>query len=410
MPLATPCCSSSLMPLPQQQLPFHNPPSPYSSSSPAHFFSPRHRRATSSPLAFGLAPSLPCNGHSATLHLRNRHFHGRTCGAITCGLTVLRDRTLRRLLPSQFTGDQWKYYWGITESDKFGKIYEAASSTFFGLWISWFLTFLIGLPAATILGTVFLFYWILAPGLAAYRRNLSFRGGYFARHPRDEGVFGALFSGKVVRVGRITQAEEYNRPEAMVMCVEDEEGRKLRVYAPVLPSYKRVRPGMRCEGLVLSETPEFEELLGVSDLFVPAAGAWVGEYPYIDKVPFKAFLGNKLKKEEENRKRRRKEGLGLKLGMGEEGEEEEEEEAMSMDFLEEEDELEGLDKIFEGGSDGYSRGDEDMFASIWEGSMKRGGRVRRGWEEEEEEEGLLRVKEDEDEERRRRGRRRRLIN
>jgi hypothetical protein len=330
---------------------------------------------------------------------------------------VLRDRTLRRLLPSQFTGDQWKYYWGITESDKFGKIYEAASATFFGLWTSWFLTFLIGLPASTILGTVFLFYWILAPGLAAYRRNLSFRGTYFARHPRDEGVFGALFSGKVVRVGRITQAEEYNRPEALVMCVEDEEGRKLRVYAPVLPSYKRVRPGMRCEGLVLSETPGFEELLGVSDLFVPAAGAWVGEYPYIDKVPFKAFLANKLKKEKEKRRRgRRREGRGR--GEEEEGEEEGEEgeEVMPMDFLEEEEE--GIEEVFEGRSV-YNRGDEDMFASIWAGNMKRGGR---GWEEEEEEEeeGLLRVEadrgrsaieleEEEDEERRQRGRRRRLI-
>lgn len=67
---------------------------------------------------------------------------------------MLRERTLRRLLPAQFTGDQWRYYWGITESDKFGKIYEAASATFFGLWTSWFLTFLIGLPASTVLGTV----------------------------------------------------------------------------------------------------------------------------------------------------------------------------------------------------------------------------------------------------------------
>lgn len=67
---------------------------------------------------------------------------------------MLRERTLRRLLPAQFTGDQWKYYWGMTESDRFGKIYEAASATFFGLWMSWFLTFLIGLPASTVLGTV----------------------------------------------------------------------------------------------------------------------------------------------------------------------------------------------------------------------------------------------------------------
>ena len=316
----------------------------------------------------------------------------RARGTATCALTMLKDRTLRRLLPSQFTGDQWKYYWGITESDKFGKVYEAASATFFGLWTSWFLTFLIGLPAATILGTVFLFYWILAPGLAAYRRNLSFRGTYFARHPRDDGMFGALFSGRVVRIGRITQSQEYNRPEALVMCVEDEQGRKLRVYAPVLPSYKEVRPGMRCEGLVLSETPDFEELIGVSDIFVPACGAWVGEYPYIDKVPFKAFLANKLRRE----KRRG----------GRPAEEEEEEEIMPFAFHEEAEEEEDDGRLpLLDSRPTYSQGDQDIFGSIWEGN----GRQE---EYDDGDDGLLRLdanEEDEEEERRRRGRRRRLI-
>lgn len=96
---------------------------------------------------------LPHPHPLSRLQPRPRHPKGRR-GAITCSLTVLRERTLRRLLPAQFTGDQWKYYWGITESDRFGKIYEAASATFFGLWMSWFLTFLIGLPASTVLGTV----------------------------------------------------------------------------------------------------------------------------------------------------------------------------------------------------------------------------------------------------------------
>lgn len=76
---------------------------------------------------------------------------------------------------------------------------------------------------------IFLFYWILAPGLAAYRRNVSFRGMKFARHLDDDGVFGALFSGRVIRVGRIMQNREYNRPETFVMSVEDEQWRKLRV-------------------------------------------------------------------------------------------------------------------------------------------------------------------------------------
>lgn len=51
-----------------------------------------------------------------------------------------------------------------------------------------------------------------------------------------------------------------------------------------MPSYGSVRVGMRCEGVLLSESLDFADLVGVSDLYVPAAGAWVGDYPYLDKV------------------------------------------------------------------------------------------------------------------------------
>jgi hypothetical protein len=263
---------------------------------------------------------------------------------------------------------------------------------------------------------VFLFYWILAPGLGAYRRNVSFRGTYFARHPRDDGVFGALFSGRVVRVGRITQSREYNRPEAMVMCVEDEEGRKLRVYAPLQPSYKRVRPGMRCEGLVLSESPDFEELLGVSDMFVPACGAWVGDYPYLDKMQFKAFLASRLRKERERRRGsllRPKEGDGAGagaglLGAGAEMEaEDEDEDAMPVDFVQGEGREAELLPV-------YNWADDDVFSSIWDNNKNEGGGRARGtgrraapaWDvdddDEEEDAKLERMRQEQEERRRRR--------
>lgn len=34
----------------------------------------------------------------------------------------------------------------------------------------------------------------------------------------------------------------------------------------------------------VSPDERFEEILGVSDTFIPAANVWVGEYPYLDKV------------------------------------------------------------------------------------------------------------------------------
>lgn len=53
---------------------------------------------------------------------------------------------------------------------------------------------------------------------------------------------------------------------------------------------------MRCAGIVLSTSPDFNELEGVSDLYVPACGAWVGDYPYLDKIRFKAFLAERIRR------------------------------------------------------------------------------------------------------------------
>lgn len=36
--------------------------------------------------------------------------------------------------------------------------------------------------------------------------------------------------------------------------------------------------------LQVSPDERFDEILGVSDTFIPAANVWVGEYPYLDKV------------------------------------------------------------------------------------------------------------------------------
>lgn len=53
----------------------------------------------------------------------------------------------------------------------------------------------------------------------------------------------------------------------------------------------------------MSDSPDFDDLMGVSDIFVPAVRAWVGDYPYLDKEQFRAFLSQKLKKEKKERRR-----------------------------------------------------------------------------------------------------------
>lgn len=47
-----------------------------------------------------------------------------------------------------------------------------------------------------------------------------------------------------------------------------------------------VNTGFVCCVLVPQVSPDerFDEILGVSDTYIPAASVWVGEYPYLDKV------------------------------------------------------------------------------------------------------------------------------
>lgn len=39
-----------------------------------------------------------------------------------------------------------------------------------------------------------------------------------------------------------------------------------------------------CAEFQVSPDEKFEEIVGVSDTFVPAANVWVGEYPYLEKA------------------------------------------------------------------------------------------------------------------------------
>lgn len=93
------------------------------------------------------------------------------------------------------------------------------------------------------------------------------------------------------------------------MDLRDEEGRDLEVitqwqvrgsvpifsllisqvkfffFAPFLfstqASYARLRPQMRCESLIASPRRDFSVLAMVTECWAPAAGVWVGDYPYL---------------------------------------------------------------------------------------------------------------------------------
>lgn len=50
-----------------------------------------------------------------------------------------------------------------------------------------------------------------------------------------------------------------------------------------VPGYRNVRRGMRCEVVVLSRSPGFSKLTGVTDAYIPELDIFVGRYPLLNK-------------------------------------------------------------------------------------------------------------------------------
>lgn len=150
----------------------------------------------------------------------------------------------------------------------------------------------------------------MAPHLDAWRR----RDRLLARSSEGGGGGGAsnvgLFSGTVEAVRR-------GGGGAVEVTAVDAEGRALVVRTPArsLASVRdkrnngRVEAGMPCEAVVFGQPydPEFRTLVGASDVYVPAADAWVGTYPQVARLPLKSLLRRRQAAGAGPRRRQRRE-------------------------------------------------------------------------------------------------------
>ncbi|CBN75357.1 conserved unknown protein [Ectocarpus siliculosus] len=192
---------------------------------------------------------------------------------------------------------------GVPTSQRVGKLFEVAAVAFLGLWACYFASFFLGVATMTVIGTSFLFYWLLAPNVTSFRRNRALKGS-IAPFPGARGNSVAIFSARVA-----SAVEEYHpvtgQPVFLRMVIEDEDGRALKFRTRTRAEYARVRPGMAAEAILVSPDERFEEILGVSDTFIPAANVWVGEYPYLDKVVMRRLLASRdLKRRRQQQQRR----------------------------------------------------------------------------------------------------------
>ncbi len=234
-------------------------------------------------------------------------------GVMTLNLVPLDASTTKRMLPLPASRDQVAWYWG-NGLKRAGRVYESAALTFLGVWLCYFMTYVVGSHATSAVGGVVVSHCVLAPILVAYFKNKELRGN-LAEQGGNVGTQAAIFFGRVVKGGVVEQKRgNLKDPVSYRMDLQDELGRKLAIRAPFVDSYRKIALGMSCQVsewmndrtlhhqskacftlksyvvviiiqvLVISNDRDFEDILGVSDAYVPDANLWIGSYPYINKV------------------------------------------------------------------------------------------------------------------------------
>ncbi|KAG5180711.1 hypothetical protein JKP88DRAFT_323483 [Tribonema minus] len=189
----------------------------------------------------------------------------------------------------------WNNYWG-EGVQRAGKVAESFSVAFLGVWACYFTSFFLGVAITSVIGVVFVFYWLLGPNLLNYRKNWEFRGK-LAPSPKEPGTRAALFSASIANV-----VEEVNpitgKAANLRLEVADEEGRALMLRVPAVREAARVEAGMGIEVLLISDEPGggFEDILGVSDAYIPAIDLWVGDYPHLNKLALRRLLNERYRR------------------------------------------------------------------------------------------------------------------
>jgi len=253
----------------------------------------------------------------------------------------LKRQVVNRLVPFWATSLQLEWFSGNTEREKFEVVLQTTFVAFLGLWGSYFVSFVVGSPLATISGAFFSMNGLLRPIFLAYQRAVKVRG-YDPEVPHIAG----LFSGEVLSCETETRdapvrvfepsdrlvgsplpplkAPPPRRFES-ILRIQDESGRRLVVRAPRTKAHARVEPGMRVEVVIFAEGIEnFDQVIGATDAYIPEAAVWFGSYPYLDRNEFKSFLAAqdrraKARSSDSRRKKKKTRLKTLKVEDGDEG-------------------------------------------------------------------------------------------
>jgi len=257
------------------------------------------------------------NGYNVDDILEGRRGHRRTRNFALIPLSV--DELSSLLSTGAPTASQYSTYWGRTTKEQYAKWNEAALVMLLGTLFSYCLSFVFGSFIATLLGVVCFFWAILGPELKATQRNWELLGGRNLVDPwtvtgreDQQGLYGALFLGRVADIAVVEDAEsrieydladfsdysmEYDALEQLTgvpyllrVRLEDREGRTLQVHARLSEEYLDLEENQAVAGVLMSTSQKFTSLAAMTDMLVPDAQCWIGDYPYLDRAELERFL------------------------------------------------------------------------------------------------------------------------
>jgi hypothetical protein len=203
-------------------------------------------------------------------------------------LVPITRETFEQIIPLIATGPQYAYYWG-----KPAVFLKRLLISMVALTLFWLLGNLFGdawLAIKLILDIVAGLYWLWSPVYWASVRNNTYRrypySGFWRGRILDVYITEELIREEetVNKLGELVIIE--NNEKRINVEVGDREGFRATIQAPIRRIYKGINPGQVAEMLVLSKQPDLSRIDKITDIYIPNADLWVGEYPYLRRDIF----------------------------------------------------------------------------------------------------------------------------
>ncbi len=203
-------------------------------------------------------------------------------------LVSLTRQKFEQVIPRIATADQYKYYWG-----KSADFLKRLLISVVAVLVVLLLRVVLGRGSSTVLfglGLIGGLYWFWGPVYWASLRNQKYRrypySGFFRGRILDIFLTEELISTEetVNNIGELVLIE--NRERRLNLEIGDETGFITNVQVPLRKEHKVIAKGQIAEMVLLSNSPDLNDIDEVTDLYIPSRSLWVSDYPLLRRDMF----------------------------------------------------------------------------------------------------------------------------